>query len=73
MIYHGFLGDLGSVQSANVESIDNYEERLDFHYMARMKKSLFLTRIGQDSFAKLITLAIPKSLMIYHLNKYLSP
>ena len=51
----------------DVESIDDYKERFDFHCTAhdipqRRRKALFLTRIGREAFVKLKTLVSPTSL-----------
>ena len=51
----------------DVESIDDYKERIDFHCTAhdipqRRRKALFLTRIGREAFVKLKTLVSPTSL-----------
>ena len=50
-----------------VESIDDYKERFDFHCTAhdipqRRRKALFLTRIGREAFIKLKTLVSPTPL-----------
>ena len=49
------------VFNAEMENIDNYKERFDFHCTANQipdarRKALFLTRIGRDAFVKLKTL-----------------
>ena len=51
----------------DVETIDDYKERFDFHCTAhdipqRRRKALFLTRIGREAFVKLKTLVSPTSL-----------
>ena len=50
-----------------VESIDDYKERFDFHCTAheipqRRRKALFLMRIGREAFVKLKTLVSPTPL-----------
>ena len=50
-----------------VESVDDYKERFDFHCTATevkqdRQKALFLSRIGREVFAKVKTLASPRSL-----------
>jgi len=54
-----------------VQSIDDYKERFDFHCTAhdisqRRRKALFLTRIGREAFIKLKTLVSPTHLTTCH-------
>ena len=55
------------VFNAEMENIDDYKERFDFHCTVNQipdacQKVLFLTRIGRDAFVKLKTLVSPTPL-----------
>ena len=57
-----------------VESVDDYKECFDFHCTATgvkqdRQKALFLSRIGREVFAKVKTLASPRSLADLNLCK----
>ena len=57
-----------------VESVDDYKERFDFHCTATgvkqdRQKALFLSRIGREVFAKVKTLASPRSLADLNLSQ----
>ena len=65
------------VFNAEVESIDDYKERFDFHCTANQipegcRKALFLTRIGSDAFSKLKTLVSPTPLNDLSLDQIIS-
>ena len=65
------------VFNPDVETIDNYKERFNFHCMANQvpdgwKKALFLTRIGRDALVKLKTLASPMALSDLSLEQILT-
>ena len=65
------------VFNAEVESIDDYKERFDFHCTANQipegcRKALFLTRIGRDAFSKLKTLVSPTPLNDLSLDQIVS-